>query len=292
MINDFEHNWTVAGVTILYNPDIKVISNIKTYLNQVDKVFVYDNSEITNKNIVDKLLSIKRVVYTKNTKNMGIAYTLNKAAEVLVSQGYKYLFAMDQDSSASEYLLREMLNAIEKDEKIGLVSPKIKQKKSKKNYNINPIVEVNVAITSGSLTRLSAHKKISGYNEKLFIDYVDHEYCLRLKSNGYKVIESGPEYINHELGNIKEKRILFWHVYPTNHKPARLYYRTRNRLFVYNLYNNIFPDYVRKDKISFIKEILKIFIFEKQKIQKCKMIIKGYLDYKSNVYGYQKSILL
>lgn len=38
----------------------------------------------------------------------------------------------------------------------------------------------------------------------LFIDSVNHEYCLRLQKNGYKVIQLNTAIFEHNLGNRTE----------------------------------------------------------------------------------------
>ena len=46
-------------------------------------------------------------------------------------------------------------------------------------------------ITAGSLISIMAYKAIGGYNEALFIDEVDHEYCYRLRREGFQVLLCG-----------------------------------------------------------------------------------------------------
>ena len=55
-------------------------------------------------------------------------------------------------------------------------------------------------ITSGSLINTSIFSEIGGYNEKLFIDEVDHEYCYRIKMLGYSVLQLENILLNHTLG--------------------------------------------------------------------------------------------
>jgi rhamnosyltransferase len=51
------------------------------------------------------------------------------------------------------------------------------------------------------------------------------------------------------------------------------------------LYRKAFPEYVRRDKRNFIRELFEIIVFEKKILAKISMIIKGYIDYKKNRFG-------
>ena len=46
----------IAALVILYNPDKNILDNINSYINQVEKVFVVDNSEFSNKGLLNKLI--------------------------------------------------------------------------------------------------------------------------------------------------------------------------------------------------------------------------------------------
>jgi GT2 family glycosyltransferase len=43
-------------------------------------------------------------------------------------------------------------------------------------------------MSSGNLLNLAAFKQVGAYNESFFIDYVDHEYCLRLKKKRFSIL--------------------------------------------------------------------------------------------------------
>jgi rhamnosyltransferase len=140
-------------------------------------------------------------------------------------------------------------------------------------------------MTSGSMIRLSAYKKIGGFLEKFFIDYVDNEFCLRMILAGYYVMQLNSVTIYHKLGSTQRREFIYRKVFPTNHPPLRLYYRTRNRFYVYNKYKNQFIGYILFDIRVFIKDFIKILLYENNRLKKIKMIIKGYKDYKNDKFG-------
>lgn len=274
----------VAGVTILYNPGNEVLTNILSYLNQVELLYIVDNSDEI-KSEINNLKSFSNVRFLNNKGNIGIAPALNKAANKAVEDGFDYLLTMDQDSQISSDLVKKMLIEFEKDGGIGVLAPFVVHLNNPKTSLGFGLEKIIVAMTSGSIMRLSAYTEIGGYPEELFIDYVDHEYCLRMKSFGFKVLQLNSVYVYHKLGAAESRSIFFKKVFPTNHSPLRWYYRTRNRFYVRKKYKEKFPDYVKFDKIAFLKENLKILLYEKNKTKKFQMIIMGYLDYRRNKFG-------
>lgn len=274
----------IAGTTILYNPNEEVITNILTYLDQIELLYIVDNSETVGL-IHNKLIDYPRIKFIDNSGNIGIAAALNKAANQAIKDGFDVLLTMDQDSKISENLIREMIKEIEKDDKIGILSPFIILVNNPKKPVKQGLEPIKVAITSGCIIKLSIYKEIGEFQEKFFIDYVDIDYSLRILSRGYKIFQLNNTSIYHNLGKIKEEKFFYKKIYPTNHPPVRMYYRTRNRFFVNNLYKGVFPEFVHEDKKNFIKELIKILLFEKKKLSKYYMIILGYIHYTKNKFG-------
>lgn len=66
----------LAGMVILYNPDEKFINNILSYIDYVERLYVIDNSENVNINIIDKLKTIDKIDYIYNGGEFGNKYFL------------------------------------------------------------------------------------------------------------------------------------------------------------------------------------------------------------------------
>lgn len=275
----------VAGVTVLYNPDKDVVENILSYRNQVEKLFIIDNSEIENTNYVEYFKSLPDLCLVSNKKNLGMATALNNAAQLAIKENYNFLLTMDQDSKISDDLVKQMLTEFDRDEKIGLLAPYVIHVENPNEPSFYGLQEITVAMTSGCMIRLSVYEKTGGFLEKFFIDYVDNEFCLRIHLAGYKVMQLNSVFLYHRLGSTEARKFFFTTVFPTNHSPLRWYYRTRNRLFVYKKYGDQFRSYIKYDKKVFLKDFLKILLYEPLKMKKIKMIIRGYKDYKRNKFG-------
>jgi rhamnosyltransferase len=148
------------------------------------------------------------------------------------------------------------------------------------------VTQVLTAWTSGSLLNLKAYMGTGPFTEKLFIDFVDHEYGLRLNLAGYKIFKVNKAILTHNLGNnLKRHKFLWASPVVSNHSALRRYYITRNRFYLASQFKNNFPDFFREDLILFLKDLVVIFLFEKDIFHKYKMISRGFCDYKKGIFG-------
>lgn len=275
-------------MVVLYNPDEDVIDNIKTYLNQIDKLFIIDNSDqktLLYKELLSKLTGCE---YISNNDNLGIAAALNIGAKKGIEQGYDFILTMDQDSRVPENIIQEIFYYTDKYNydinTIGIISP-FHYDNPWMVVPSNDIDEMLYVMTSGNLLNLKAFKSVGDFSEELFIDRVDDEYCMRLLMNGYKVLRINKILLPHKLGNISKGSILGRIQTFTNHSPVRRYYITRNSLYVVKKYKDHFPQYKIIELKSFFYEFSKILLFEREKIKKIIMIFKGIYHYKKGITG-------
>ncbi|MGA3288386.1 MAG: glycosyltransferase family 2 protein [Bacteroidota bacterium] len=277
----------IAGVVVLYNPPENVLENIHSYQEQVETLFVVDNSERQNKVLVNQIQSLGNVVYQWNGDNVGIAQALNKGASLAIEQKFDYLLMMDQDGKVAPNLVNEYSAYLSKysSTDVGILSPY----HIYDNYN-SPMEsaeskEIFLTITSGTLLNLDAYKKVGPFMDELFIDYVDFEYCLRLHSHGFKVVQLCSILMNHHLGSLVVRRMLFRRVAIYHYPPIRVYYKSRNRLFVARKYHKKYPMWSMKEFSQAGNELVKILCFEEEKIEKCKMAFLGVLHFLKNRLG-------
>jgi len=276
----------IAAVIILYNPTESLIDNIKSVISQVSKVYLIDNSENElGESLCKYFNSEPTVEYIRFNDNLGIAEALNLALDKATQDEFEFLLTLDQDSKASDNLVENLYNVISTDEKIALVTAKHFDPEQHKLKEDDSIEDILYTMTSGNLIRVNTAKNVGGFDSKLFIDHVDHEFCLRLKSRRYEIKKGNKAILYHKLGKSETIRFMGFNFYPSHHNPIRIYYRTRNRLYVNRKFKHQFPYYVKEDFKHFMREFLDMMLFEKQRLKKIKMIIKGYLDYKKSKFG-------
>ena len=268
----------IGSCTVLFNPDRDVISNVETYKDLVDVCVVVDNSE--KKNEVSKYFEEdSSYIYIDMHGNQGIAAALNAGIEYLHSKNMGMALTMDQDSlfPTSDYSAIYQLIEKYKDEYslIGLDVNRVDPSQE--------IVLVPYWITSGNFVNISDFYLAGKMNESLFIDYVDFDLGYRFKKAHLKIGYLSGYCITHTIGNPIPIHVLNKTFYALNHSPIRYYYRYRN---AYYLYHYVDKEFFKKEyRREMFGSLIKMFIFEKKRNEKIKMIKKGLSDAKKRRLG-------
>lgn len=266
-----------AGVTVLYHPDKKVAGNIRTYAGKLGVLYVLDNTEKPEKSIAAEMRKIRNVKYVAFGRNAGMARALNYAAGEAMRSGYDWLLTMDQDSRADGKTLDTMMNFVSGD--VGIVSPRHVTRFDRETFSGDDVTEETAVMTSGNLLNLKAYGKCGPFDERYFIDAVDHEYCLRLKKNGYRILQANRAALRHGWGRPGIVRFLGRNVIVSNHPPLRRYYMVRNTLMMNRDYRKIFPDYCAKTIRGMRKDAVKAVLLEKNRMKKIGYIVLACIDF-------------
>jgi rhamnosyltransferase len=139
------------------------------------------------------------------------------------------------------------------------------------------IVEPETVITSGNLVNADLYRKVGGFDEKLFIDYVDHDFCLRGKKMGFDVIVWTDAKLYHTIGKAISRKLPFgrkW--FSSGHSPERRYTMSRNRSWMIRKYWRDFPGYAFWTAMAYPMEIIGIVLAETGRIEKLNMMLKGF----------------
>lgn len=277
----------VIAVIVTYNIGDRLIKSIETLKNQVKQIIVVDNG--SDLKTIDMLKSIENEIdLILLNKNKGIGYALNRGIERALDIGCDWIITLDHDSIAEEKMIDKMLysySTYEDKDSVAMITPIHVEEKSNITIKKQGVKNILTEITSGSMVKSYIYKNVIKYNERLFIDLVDHDFCLRLNKEGYLIIQDESAVLLHNLGESITKKIFGIKLTYTNHNEIRRYYMTRNRFYLWQKYKEDFPEWVKLDKIRFIRETIKVIIFEKNKMKKIKYSIYGYRDYKNRILG-------
>jgi rhamnosyltransferase len=260
-----------------------VFANILSWAGQVDTIFAVDNSEGDIPAVVSTIAALGKVTLIRNRENEGIARALNIGAVKAGEEGYDFLLTMDQDSSAEPDMVEKMLRCLNEAAggKIGIISPFHMTKSSGSPPSKVLCQEVMTPMTSGCLLNLTAYRQVGPFRDDLFIDFVDNEYCLRLRKQGFRVLRANGALLEHSVGDTHK----YGPFIATNHSPLRRYYKTRNRFLTNRLYRCDFPGHCLFDRVRLAKEIVSIILFEEEKLAKLHMMWRGYRDYRAGRFG-------
>jgi rhamnosyltransferase len=192
----------IAAVVILYHPDQNAVENILTYSSFVDKLYIADNSESPARFVIEKIQKqVAKTEYIHDRENNGIAKRLNQICKMAINDGYEFLLTMDQDSSFQHPVIENYFrcfNNYPSKHEVSMFGVQFENL----SWASSECDAVNwtTLITSGSFVNLSVFTRIGGFDENLFIDMVDFEYCFRSINNGYKVILFKNILLTHRLG--------------------------------------------------------------------------------------------
>jgi rhamnosyltransferase len=207
-----------------------------------------------------------------------------------------WVLLLDQDSVVSGDMIRIMLNEYSRklnQERIGLVCPDIllSDKKSHqfplrfRRLISTKVTEtsdnVDFAITSGSMIKSCLFDVIGVMDDVFFIDYIDYDFCLRLRMKGYKILYVRDAVLTHSLG---EKKLSKLGIQYTSHAAKRVYYQTRNRLIVVRRYGLRFPSFALAQVSLLVLKLFKIVIIEDQKTTRLRNYFIGILHSFHKIY--------
>jgi len=282
---------SVCGMITLYSPPESLFHNISTYIDYIEKLYIVDNSVDDNDNIYTELLhTYPKVEIVASGKNIGVAAALNLCIAVALQNKYQWMLTMDQDSffdadQAKHYFCS--LTCIDNKKKVALLSPS--HERVLMDSDVCVYQQKEVVMTSGNLLNLLLVNDIGLFNEDLFIDSVDHDYCLRAHILGLDVLQAKNCFIQHEVGRLYSSSLLFGYrkrIFYI-HSPKRMYFIVRNSLYMGNKYRKTFPEFIKKQNKAVFEKISKSIRYSDKKTTYMKYIIKAYIDYYFNKYGNQ-----
>lgn len=292
------YNSICAGI-VLFNPDIKLLKdNIEAVIKQrIDSLYIYDNASANSKEIKELLESYPCINYELGSRNLGIAYGLNKILKYAIDNGYEWFLTLDQDSICSDNLIESYEDYL-KSENVAIITPVIlnngkktieylKSKKLSKYEYINEPVD---CITSASLNKTSIISDLGGYMDELFIDCVDSELNCRVLAAGYSILRINTSYLIQKMGKAKGIPVFKYLHRITNcdlfrrmqvasvYSDFRLYYMARNSSIVRKIHKNY------GKKLSFMY-VFMIFIYftmtyplDRSRFKMWNSIVSGWID--------------
>lgn len=263
----------IAAGIVTYNPDIvRLQENVLAIKPQVELVYIFDNGSLNGTEL--QSLICDKVILIKNDENKGIAYALNRLFERAREDEFEWLLTLDQDSICANSFIERVRDKMD-------YADSITTWRRDNNYHTtemtedNKIKEVDRCITSGNLVRINAWEQINGFNERLFIDMVDVDFCFRLREKGKKIVRIGFYGLEHQMGDGTQFKLLGKNIYIGNYSAFRKYYIARNMVYVIKKYN-LHHHYYSYKRLMLL--FLHALFMEKEKRKRCRALIKGVRD--------------
>ncbi len=295
----FNENTKIIALIVCYFPDIKILLNLISKLSfQVDEIMLLDNGG-TKDQIYSHLPFYKNLNLVSFEDNIGIASALNYGFDFASTKNYEFAITFDQDSDPSIKMVAGLLEAwksIQKiNPKIGAIGPKFYDSRGGVNYpflsmkgsgffvkkifsaqHLNfDVSPVDLLITSGMLVPVSMWIEGYKFNDDLFIDYVDTEWCFRVKNSGFQNYGYFGEQMNHQVSD--SPGFVFLGMMILSYSPIRRYFYYRNTI-KYLQFNHVPAGNKLRLLIGLIIRTPLIFFVDLNPVRSLKFALIGILD--------------
>lgn len=275
---DNPNKTNTAAVVVTYNPDLEFRKRLDHLKKAFDKIIVLDNHSALSPPKVEGVRQLRL------PENLGIGAAINEGTKEALSEwkGIEWLAFFDQDSEISPEYLTEMskthLNYTHSS-RLGIIGCNYIERASGQPFlAITPETTfhtVTHCITSGSLVRSDLWIKTKGYNESLFIDHVDDEFCFRVRAHGFHIIQTNKPLMTHRIGSQTKAQFLGRSVWVWNHAAFRWFYFTRNWAYLWRSYGTREFNTLLSFSFHLVKRAIKMLLFETNKIEKIKKLLHG-----------------
>lgn len=238
-----------AAVVVGYHPDIGVLGRLLISLaSQVDTLILVDNGgsvSATEVEGIDKNI----ITYIDLIENKGLGAALNAGIRVAIESGAEFIALFDQDSAPPAGLIESLLGThrllaaegrncaaaspvfFDRREGVKSCFP-LYQERNGKILTINShssaqrLVSVDALITSGMMIKAEVWQCGYAFDEGLFVDYTDTEWCFRVRHGGYQLFANLDLEMGHAPSDAPPARIFGLSFF--RYSPIRRYYYYRN----------------------------------------------------------------
>ena len=218
---------SVVGGIVTFNPDIaRLRENLQASVGQLESLVVVDNNSTNLSDIEAIAREFPAVIVLANRSNGGMAKALNQIMSWAATIRASHVLLLDQDSVIGNSMVAELRAHVGPG--VGIVCPAVLDRSAMdETIDRGLPSEVNYCITSGSLCSVDAWAFVGGYDDGLFIDFVDFDFCLRLRHCDFRIIREPKSTLLHEIGKITRHGPLTAY----HHSAFRSYHMARDMIF-------------------------------------------------------------
>ncbi|MCI1634766.1 glycosyltransferase [Bifidobacterium sp.] len=274
---------------VTFNADLDLLmQSYRLAKKSICHFIIIDNGSHNQQELTKSFLSLPKVLLILNEENRGVAHALNQIVQKSEQLGSKWVLLMDHDSLLSPYLLaayHDLIPEVEKD--VAIICPSVKSLHGKPFANLEKgsghqiinglyLSTIERCITSGSCISILHCRDLGYFDEQLFIDEVDYEYAFRVHQSGLAIKRVDNICMLHEViadDQIKQLHLLHKTIQYHDTSLKRTYYRARNLTYLAKRHTGY-----RNSKSEISKAIIKIIIFERQKLARLRAVKRGITD--------------
>ncbi|HET7725656.1 MAG TPA: glycosyltransferase, partial [Propionibacteriaceae bacterium] len=271
----------VGAAIVSYNPSHSLLDLVSALVSAGIPVEIVDNASTSGSDVLEACAAAGATLTLLDT-NTGVAGALARAVETTSAD---WLLTFDQDSRLTPDVVDRLVHSPATDSaRTAVVAPVVVDEETGRTLQGDPRAghwyEVDRALTSGSLCRVSALRHVGGFRAALVIDFVDWDLCLRLREAGWKIAVEPSAVLQHSIGRASTHRVPFVHEVTTSNHPAdRQYYKYRNFLLLGRSGELLHaPAWTLRTALGLALGVGKVIAFEEDRTAKLSAIGSGLRD--------------
>ena len=243
----------VSSITVAFNPNPeRLAEQIRALQGEVHDVIVVDNGSDASVAALPQLAGLPMRMLDLGA-NTGVAHGFNAGVAAARERGAEFVLLLDDDSVPAPGMVAELVAAcrrrrVDGGPPVAAVGPRVQDARDPHDYpfirlgwthnrhvrcgtSANDVIACDFLISSGSLVPMEAFAEVGEFDEGLFIDSVDLEWCFRARSRGLMLYGVCAARLDHRLGDRRQAVLNAFEL--VVHSPERVYYMTRNRFLLY-----------------------------------------------------------
>jgi rhamnosyltransferase len=224
-----------------------------------------------------------RIQLIENRENLGIAKALNQGLAHAIRIQRPWILTLDQDTECYPDMVQTLLQvAANCKPEASVVGGNYYDAKLRRhdvpNDAAGDCIERKTVITSGCLVDSAFARSIGGFREDYFIDQVDHEFCLRVRAHGRRVVITTKPVMDHSVGGNGGPKVPFLGLALPDHSPLRKYYITRNSIVTVRTYWKSEPTWCLVRISRLLLGVPSMILLERDRFTKILAFVTGFAD--------------
>lgn len=284
----------VLAVVVAYQAQTEELERlIRAVAPQIDGGIVVHNGNPSSLSIRAGVLPDLAWEVQHLGDNRGVGAALNVGIDWAIRKGATQVLLLDQDSEPQAQMVARLLSALHQaqagGQRVAAVGPQSVDRRSGQHAPfLAPIdgrrvrlfpaadqaVAVDHLITSGCLMSSQVWDEATRFREDFFIDYVDVEWCLRLRHAGWTFLGVGGATLRHQLGD----SVRAWGGRQVaNHSPRRHYTLMRNGVVLQGL-PHVPRGWKRSDAWQLVLKFVYFTLWGRPRLAHLRAMWRGLLD--------------
>jgi rhamnosyltransferase len=231
-------------IIVGYRPDVAQLFGLCAMIaGDGVKVIVVDNSEVP---VLDRSAPPGGCTVITLGYNSGIAYAQNVGVAAALAAGATVLVFFDQDLTIAPGFVKSLVSAVHVenaeivsplcvDDATGVPLPSVRVSRHGWSTPVHVVdaagrYPVDIVISSGTTATRQVFETAGGFDDGMFIDFVDAEWCLRCRSKQIPIYVVPSLVMRHNVGlrHFRFGTLTIW-----VHSPIRCYYQIRNSFLLF-----------------------------------------------------------